>query len=287
MNDPGGVELNELARTKTSVTEDGLASMAVLGSGGGDVRVHRRTSDSSRSAGDMDNISFVSAREEAPTATSEPDHPTVGETTATPAATAMTINPVDVDDAVTCPICVCEFEDGDDVRILPCDGRHRFHQECIDPWLLQVSSLCPLCRLDLSGGIAGPQEARRRHQQERDADDEDDAQREAHSEQQIISNLRAMLHGGNRVRSGSNTSGLGGSGGQRDSLATGAGAGPSRNRFFRYVATRGRQRQGPGDTATVGAAAASETMIDGTPVPRTVHEEQGEADELGTAARRR
>ncbi|KAL8276311.1 hypothetical protein RQP46_011277 [Phenoliferia psychrophenolica] len=65
--------------------------------------------------------------------------------------TPTTINPADVDSGTTCPICVCEFEEGEDVRILPCDGRHRFHPDCIDPWLLQVSSLCPLCRLDLSG----------------------------------------------------------------------------------------------------------------------------------------
>lgn len=45
-----------------------------------------------------------------------------------------------------CPICITEFEDGDDLRVLPCDGKHRFHRDCVDPWLLQVSSVCPLCR---------------------------------------------------------------------------------------------------------------------------------------------
>ena len=36
-------------------------------------------------------------------------------------------NPADVNDSVTCPICLLDFEDGDDLRILPCDARHRFH----------------------------------------------------------------------------------------------------------------------------------------------------------------
>lgn len=45
-----------------------------------------------------------------------------------------------------CPICLLEFEDGDDLRVLPCEGRHRFHQVCVDPWLLRVSTSCPLCR---------------------------------------------------------------------------------------------------------------------------------------------
>lgn len=41
----------------------------------------------------------------------------------------------DVNNSVTCPICVCDFDADDDIRVLPCDARHRFHQECVDPWL--------------------------------------------------------------------------------------------------------------------------------------------------------
>ncbi|KAK2463261.1 hypothetical protein APHAL10511_004916 [Amanita phalloides] len=48
----------------------------------------------------------------------------------------------------TCPICILDFEEGDDVRILPCEGQHRFHQSCVDPWLLKLSSSCPICRHD-------------------------------------------------------------------------------------------------------------------------------------------
>ncbi|KAH7042150.1 hypothetical protein B0J12DRAFT_579751, partial [Macrophomina phaseolina] len=52
-------------------------------------------------------------------------------------------------DAYTgCTICTEEFEPGQDVRVLPCD--HKFHPECIDPWLLNVSGTCPLCRINLN-----------------------------------------------------------------------------------------------------------------------------------------
>lgn len=49
-----------------------------------------------------------------------------------------------------CPICLLEFEDGDDLRVLPCEGQHRFHQACVDPWLLRISTSCPLCRKDFN-----------------------------------------------------------------------------------------------------------------------------------------
>ncbi|KAG8681452.1 hypothetical protein FRC11_001096, partial [Ceratobasidium sp. 423] len=50
----------------------------------------------------------------------------------------------------TCPICILDFEEGDDLRVLPCEGRHRFHRDCVDQWLLELSSSCPLCREDFA-----------------------------------------------------------------------------------------------------------------------------------------
>ncbi|CAN9112645.1 unnamed protein product [Alternaria alternata] len=51
------------------------------------------------------------------------------------------------DEALGCSICTEDFEKGQDLRVLPCN--HKFHPECVDPWLLNVSGTCPLCRVDL------------------------------------------------------------------------------------------------------------------------------------------
>ncbi|KAK5129868.1 hypothetical protein LTR08_002745 [Meristemomyces frigidus] len=55
--------------------------------------------------------------------------------------------PTDDQDNQGCSICTEDFEIGQDQRVLPCN--HRFHPACIDPWLLNVSGTCPLCRIDL------------------------------------------------------------------------------------------------------------------------------------------
>ena len=49
------------------------------------------------------------------------------------------------DQEETCAICLCEYNDGDLLRCLPCG--HEYHQECIDKWLLEMSSVCPYCRV--------------------------------------------------------------------------------------------------------------------------------------------
>ena len=41
-----------------------------------------------------------------------------------------------------CSICTEDFNRGEEVRVLPCS--HKFHPECVDPWLLNVSGTCPL-----------------------------------------------------------------------------------------------------------------------------------------------
>lgn len=49
-----------------------------------------------------------------------------------------------------CSICTEDFTKGEDIRVLPCN--HKFHPDCVDPWLLNVSGTCPLCRIDLRTG---------------------------------------------------------------------------------------------------------------------------------------
>ncbi len=49
-----------------------------------------------------------------------------------------------------CVICQCPFQEGDDLRRLPC--LHRFHAECIARGL-QYSSCCPVCKYDLTAGF--------------------------------------------------------------------------------------------------------------------------------------
>ncbi|OLY78678.1 Receptor homology region, transmembrane domain- and RING domain-containing protein 3 [Smittium mucronatum] len=46
----------------------------------------------------------------------------------------------------TCLVCIEDFIVGTKIRNLPCG--HTFHVDCIDHWLLNKSSLCPICRVD-------------------------------------------------------------------------------------------------------------------------------------------
>jgi len=46
----------------------------------------------------------------------------------------------------TCSICIDDYEDKDEIRQLSCS--HIFHTKCIDPWLLNESYKCPMCRDD-------------------------------------------------------------------------------------------------------------------------------------------
>ena len=45
-----------------------------------------------------------------------------------------------------CTICQVEFEEGEDVLLLPC--KHVFHGECIAPWL-EENKCCPVCKHEL------------------------------------------------------------------------------------------------------------------------------------------
>ncbi|CAL1375020.1 unnamed protein product [Linum trigynum] len=46
-----------------------------------------------------------------------------------------------------CAICLEEWEEGDECRVLP-ECSHRYHRVCVDVWLLAVAGdgHCPICR---------------------------------------------------------------------------------------------------------------------------------------------
>lgn len=46
------------------------------------------------------------------------------------------------DCGLACSVCTEDFIKGQDIRVLPCN--HKFHPDCIDPWLLNVSGTCPM-----------------------------------------------------------------------------------------------------------------------------------------------
>ncbi|KAH7537226.1 RING-H2 finger protein ATL51 [Ziziphus jujuba] len=45
-----------------------------------------------------------------------------------------------------CAVCLCEFEEGEELRTLP-ECMHSFHVPCIDMWLYSHPN-CPVCRTD-------------------------------------------------------------------------------------------------------------------------------------------
>ncbi len=46
-----------------------------------------------------------------------------------------------------CAVCQCEWEEGDEVRVLPCG--HNLHTGCVDNWLSRHKACCPLCKADV------------------------------------------------------------------------------------------------------------------------------------------
>ena len=53
--------------------------------------------------------------------------------------------PAEEEEAPSCAVCMCEYEDGEQVRTLACN--HSFHCKCIDGWMAE-NGTCPMCRSD-------------------------------------------------------------------------------------------------------------------------------------------
>lgn len=46
----------------------------------------------------------------------------------------------------SCAICMCDFEEEDDLSVLDCS--HRYHEGCIQKWL-EKRTTCPICKRDI------------------------------------------------------------------------------------------------------------------------------------------
>ncbi|KAI3906140.1 hypothetical protein MKW92_004138 [Papaver armeniacum] len=55
---------------------------------------------------------------------------------------------VDACDQDSCAICLCEYEDQDEIRPLM-NCRHIFHGSCLNRWMINNQTTCPLCRTSL------------------------------------------------------------------------------------------------------------------------------------------
>jgi hypothetical protein len=57
-----------------------------------------------------------------------------------------TREPSEADKNENCCICLDSYHDGEVITDLPCG--HFFHKSCIDPWLVERTRVCPICKRD-------------------------------------------------------------------------------------------------------------------------------------------
>jgi len=50
----------------------------------------------------------------------------------------------------SCAICMSQYEDGNEIRCLPCHVKHHYHKQCVDDWL-KINATCPTCRRNVFG----------------------------------------------------------------------------------------------------------------------------------------
>ena len=81
-----------------------------------------------------------------------------------------------------CGIWQVDFEEGDDIKILPCN--HAFNAEAITKWLKEEKAECPICRFSFKS-----KEVIEREEEDEDDEDEDEdapAPADAHQESDIV-----------------------------------------------------------------------------------------------------
>jgi hypothetical protein len=61
-------------------------------------------------------------------------------------STITVVDPVDAD--YKCATCLEQFVANECIKVLPCDSRHVFHCDCINPWF-ERRTTCPLCKKDM------------------------------------------------------------------------------------------------------------------------------------------
>jgi hypothetical protein len=77
-----------------------------------------------------------------------------------------------------CGIWQVDFEEGDDIKILPCN--HAFNAEAITKWLKEEKAECPICRFSFKSKEVIERE------EEEEEDEEEDAPADAHQESDIV-----------------------------------------------------------------------------------------------------
>ncbi|KAJ2802827.1 hypothetical protein H4R20_003128 [Coemansia guatemalensis] len=66
--------------------------------------------------------------------------------------TKVPISPGALAESEACSICLGDIVRGERlVRLMPCN--HQFHSDCVNRWLTQKSTLCPLCKADVLEGL--------------------------------------------------------------------------------------------------------------------------------------
>ncbi|CAI2376759.1 unnamed protein product [Moneuplotes crassus] len=64
-------------------------------------------------------------------------------------------NPSEYEVGDTCPICILEFAEDDNIICLPCNNGHVFHSDCIGEWVKR-KNCCPICKAEITpDAIAG------------------------------------------------------------------------------------------------------------------------------------